>query len=302
MKKSAYFVGITYALSAALISAYYVSGGRWNTSSAFFITTLYMYIPLLGALVTHKLFSKEPTTTFLSASFSLNKWFFLAWMLPFAISILALFFSLKMPGVEFSRDLSGFFERYAKTMPPDQIEKLRMQMSRLPVHPALISLLQALIAGFTVNALVAFGEEAGWRGFLQNEFRALGFTKSSLLIGLIWGVWHAPIILMGHNYPEHPVPGVFMMILLCLLLSPLFSYIRLKSGSTLAAAIVHGTFNATAGLPLLMLKGGHELLIGSVGVAGMLALFTANLILIGYDRFLAKEKLIFKSNQTGYNN
>ena len=36
----------------------------------------------------------------------------------------------------------------------------------------------------------------------------MGFLKTSVLTGFIWGVWHAPIILQGHNYPQHPVAGV----------------------------------------------------------------------------------------------
>ena len=83
-------------------------------------------------------------------------------------------------------------------------------------------------------------EEIGWRGLLQRELGFMEFWKSSLTIGVIWGIWHAPIILQGHNYPEHPVIGVFMMTIWCILLAPIFSYIRLKSKSVIAAAIMHG--------------------------------------------------------------
>ena len=46
---------------------------------------------------------------------------------------------------------------------------------------------------------------------LQRELAELGLWKSSWVIGVIWGFWHAPLILQGHNYPQHPWAGVFMM-------------------------------------------------------------------------------------------
>jgi membrane protease YdiL (CAAX protease family) len=293
LKKTAWFIAVSYAFGLSLILGFHLSGGRWNTGAAFAVATLYMYTPLAAALLVQKLLFKKQARDFLFASFKLNRWFALAWALPFVLAVFTFLFSLAIPGAAFSPDLSGLFERMQKTLPPDQVEHLRSQMAHLPVSPVLISLFQAVIAGVSVNALFAFGEEAGWRGFLQHEFREWSFIKSSLVIGAIWGVWHAPIILMGHNYPEHPVPGVFMMVLLCLLLSPFFSYVRLKSGSTIAAAIVHGSFNAVAGLPILLLKGGNDLTVGITGLSGMAALVLIDAGIVIYDRFFAREKIIF---------
>ncbi len=81
------------------------------------------------------------------------------------------------------------------------------------------------VAGITIKSVAGFGEELGWRSFLVRQFRDMRFIKASLLTGIAWGFWHAPIILMGHNYPQFPVAGVFMMTMWCVLLSPLFLYI-----------------------------------------------------------------------------
>jgi uncharacterized protein len=279
-------------LSVSLILGFHFSGGQWNTPAAYAIATIYMYLPLLSAVLVQKWIFRGPLMEPLAIRFKFNGWFILAWLLPFLLACLALLFSLALPGVSFSQDLSGFFERLQRTVPADQVERLREQISRLPVHPAFIALAQALIAGVTVNALAAFGEEAGWRGFLLSELKGLGFFKASLMIGLIWGFWHAPLILMGHNYPEHPVAGIFMMILLCLLLSPFFTYLRLRTGSTIGAAVAHGSFNAAAGLPLMLLKGGGELTIGTLGAAGMAALVVLNAGIIVYDMRFAKKSVI----------
>lgn len=54
-----------------------------------------------------------------------------------------------------------------------------------------------LALGTTVNAVFAFGEEFGWRGYLLWELAPLAFWKASLAIGALWGVWHAPVIVAG---------------------------------------------------------------------------------------------------------
>ncbi len=75
------------------------------------------------------------------------------------------------------------------------------------IHPLWMLFINSLVAGATINAIAAFEEESGWRGFLLNKLKHQSFIKTSFTIGLIWGVWHAPIILAGHNYPDHPCHG-----------------------------------------------------------------------------------------------
>ncbi|HHY37750.1 MAG TPA: CPBP family intramembrane metalloprotease [Clostridia bacterium] len=152
-------------------------------------------------------------------------------------------------------------------------------------------LVQGLVAGITTNAVAAFGEELGWRGFLQREFglMGLGFWRSSALVGFIWGIWHAPLILQGHNYPRHPAAGVFMMIIGALLMLPILGYIRLKAKSVIAAAVFHRTFNGTYALSIMTIKGGNDLLTGTLGLAGFVSLAAVNLALLLCDRFFAKE-------------
>jgi membrane protease YdiL (CAAX protease family) len=143
----------------------------------------------------------------------------------------------------------------------------------------------ALIAGPTVNAFFAFGEEIGWRGFLQRELAHLGFWKLSLLTGLIWGIWHTPLILQGLNYPEHPLAGVGMMIAFTTLLSPLFAYVRTRTKSVIGAAIMHGSLNAVAGISVAFVKGGSDLLVGLTGLCGLVVLSFVNVLLYGTLRF-----------------
>jgi membrane protease YdiL (CAAX protease family) len=117
------------------------------------------------------------------------------------------------------------------------------------------------------------GEELGWRGYLLPKLLVLGEIPAMLISGVIWGLWHAPVILQGHNYPEHPLLGVGMMIVFTVLLGIFFSWLYLKTKSPWAPALGHGTVNAVAGLPLLFLTGVDLTLGGALtSVSGWLAL------------------------------
>lgn len=159
--------------------------------------------------------------------------------------------------------------------------------SPLPFSPALLfllMLLQGSILGAIFNFPFAFGEELGWRGLLVKETESLGFVKSSLVIGLIWGLWHAPIILQGHNYPGYTIVGIGMMTLFTITLSFLLTYLRQQSKSLIAPTVFHGAINAVApGLAIFIV--GENLLFGSVaGIAGIIAIAITALLFIKSDR------------------
>jgi len=291
VKKAALFTGLTFFFSYLLVILYFAFGGKWVNPGALIVATAYMFIPMAAAIVVQRLIYKEPVKKPLGISFRLNRWFLVAWLLPPVIAFAVLGVSLLFPAVEYSPEMAGMLERFKSVLPPEQLEQMKNQAAALPVHPIWIGLFQGLLAGITVNAVAGFGEELGWRGLLQRELGYLGFWKSSALIGLIWGIWHAPIILQGHNYPQHPVAGVFMMIIFTLLLSPIFSYVRLKAGSVLAAAVIHGSLNGTMGLSVMIIKGGNDLTVGVTGLAGLIVLFVVNAGIFTYDRYLAKEPL-----------
>lgn len=281
-RRSALFIGLTLAVSwtAALIS--YLAGVRWNTPAAQAFAVGYMFVPAIVAVVLQRMVFREAVKGPLGVSFRLNRWFVVAWLLPPVLAFAALGVSLLLPGVEYSPEMEGLFGRLRAVLPPDQMDRFRSQVRAARVHPVWLALLQGLGAGPTVNAVAGFGEELGWRGLLQRGLAYLGFWKMSAVVGLVWGIWHAPLILQGHNYPQHPVAGVFMMTAFTLLLAPIFAYVRLRSGSVIAAAILHGSLNGTSGLALMLIRGGSDLTVGVTGLAGLIVLCAANLILLRY--------------------
>ncbi|HLO29260.1 MAG TPA: CPBP family intramembrane glutamic endopeptidase, partial [Anaerolineales bacterium] len=69
-----------------------------------------------------------------------------------------------------------------------------------------------LIVGPFLGLIITFGEEYGWRGYLQTELTRLGRIRGVFLLGVIWGIWHWPVIWMGYNYPGQPVLGSIAMV------------------------------------------------------------------------------------------
>jgi membrane protease YdiL (CAAX protease family) len=283
-RKALVFVVLTFAVSWLLAGGYYALGGSLNQPLAIVVMLIYMFMPMTAAIIVQKAIYKQPLREPLGISFRPNRWFLVAWLLPGIAALLTIGTSVLVPGVQYSPDMAGFFAKYASALTPEQLAAMKAQMAAFPIHPLWIGLAEGLLAGITVNAVAAFGEELGWRGLLQHELSHLGFWKSSALIGLIWGIWHAPFIVRGYNYPQHPLAGVAMMTIFALLLSPILAYVRFKGKSVIAAAIAHGTLNGTAGVPLMVILGGNDLTVGMTGLAGFAVLAAINLAIFVFQR------------------
>lgn len=145
-------------------------------------------------------------------------------------------------------------------------------------------IMAAVVAGVTINALIAMGEELFWRGYLYEKLKHLGNLQASLRIGLLWGLWHAPVILMGYNYPTHPLLGILMMTFFTLSLSPLLYFFRQKGGAVMTPAIFHGTINASAALSLIIFEDPDPFLIGVTGFIGIIVMSFASWYVIHQDR------------------
>jgi len=287
------FLILTFVISFSTAAIYKLfAGGAVGNVSYTILGTIYMFIPGILAVIVKRLIFKEKLRSDLLLSFKINKWFFAAWLIMPIVSFVTLGVSLLFPGVTYNPEMTGLAERFASMTSPEQIEQLKTQIAALPVSPIWLILLMGLFAGLTINGLAAFGEELGWRGFLLYQFRNMSFAKASLLIGVIWGIWHAPLILMGHNYPQHPEIGVLMMVGLCVLITPVVIYFTIKSKSVIAAAILHGTMNATVTISIIPVSGGNDLLVGVPGLAGFIALMLVLTGIFVYDRFISKENIM----------
>ena len=161
---------------------------------------------------------------------------------------------------------------------PDLSEMAASAGMTIPVL-LVASMIQTVVVGPLLGLLIAFGEEYGWRGYLQGELVKLGRVRGVLLVGVVWGVWHAPIIAMGHNYPGYPVLGPIAFLVFNLILSVFFGYVVLKTGSVWLAAVMHGVFNQGYSFLIMMVNTPNDPLFSfgagvyGIGFALVLALF-----------------------------
>lgn len=114
--------------------------------------------------------------------------------------------------------------------------------------------LVALTLNVTVTTLSTLGEEIGWRGWLWPALRPLGVLRGSVVGGVIWSLWHLPIVLIGHNYPGAPRPAaIAMFAVACIAMSFLFGAITERAqGNPIPAGVAHAVVNAALGTVLAL--------------------------------------------------
>jgi uncharacterized protein len=107
-------------------------------------------------------------------------------------------------------------------------------------------LMLLLVVGTPVSALLAFGEEYGWRGYLLPRLLPLGEVRASVVVALIWAPWHLPVLLVGLNFPgKNPLAVLGMMTAGVLALSLLFTrFFVAAGGAVVTVALLHGSLNA----------------------------------------------------------
>ena len=165
--------------------------------------------------------------------------------------------------------------------------------AEIPPVPVLVLLAVGggIVAGFTLNGLLAFGEEYGWRGYLWERLEPRGRPATIGAIGALWGLWHAPLILVvGFNYPDDRLAGVVAMTAFTVAMSWPLDELRRATGSPVAPAILHGAINGTAGL-FVLLTGGDRLWAAPMGLLGAAAFLPAGIAIHRLvDRTLAREQ------------
>ncbi|MCM1090183.1 MAG: CPBP family glutamic-type intramembrane protease [Muribaculum sp.] len=108
----------------------------------------------------------------------------------------------------------------------------------------------AMMVSGAIASFAAFGEEAGWRGYMMPKLiRLCGVPKAILIGGSIWGMWHWPLTYIGHNfgteYLGYPFVGFAMMCVLCIFIGIILTFLTYRSGSVWPAAILHAVNNSS---------------------------------------------------------
>ena len=112
-----------------------------------------------------------------------------------------------------------------------------------------MKLIRTLTIGGVMACIAALGEEIGWSGFFVPELAKLtSFTKTALVRGIVWSVWHYPIIISGLYAPDvaKEVPLWYQLICFTIILTGMsfaFTWFRLKSGSLWTGMFLHASHN-----------------------------------------------------------
>jgi len=202
-----------------------------------------------------------------------------AWLVPPAVGIASTVLVLALGLGRFDLSMSAMVDK----LPPEGRQLVADQVKHFgPLLPVLV-MVQALFGAVLVNTIPCFGEEFGWRGYLQMRLERFGMVRSALLTGLIWGVWHVPIVAQGHNYPGEPVWGSLLFIVFCGVWGVILGWLRNASGSVLAPTIAHASINGPAVATMMFVSGSHVLVGGLIGVVGiaLAVLFAAWLSVTG---------------------
>src|SRR5438093_581909 len=121
-----------------------------------------------------------------------------------------------------------------------------------------------------------------------------GFA-TAVLYGSFWGLWHAPIIMGGFNYPGHPVLGPVMMCVLTIALALTQTALRLRYDSVFLTSFFHASIN-TQGLGVLplLVVGVSPILGGITGLVGI-----ATFMVLGVVLLAGTPERLFRSDGTG---
>ncbi len=195
-----------------------------------------MYIPLTTVLIVLVL-----------SSFSLDRVleFILRWL---RIDLYVIIISLVVPLVPFTVTL--LYIRTANLLSMidmDVLDKILGKISRYRIRAWLKLLLLSYLASLTVNAIVAMGEEYGWRAFLFPKLHTyVGIVLAIIISGIIWGLWHIPLISLLKFKSKFYDPKInsIQYILFCLILAIPESVLLVKTSSIIPVAVFHGAVNS----------------------------------------------------------
>lgn len=117
----------------------------------------------------------------------------------------------------------------------------------------------AIITQVAISVIMffpAFGEEWGWRGYMMPKLMELMPKPAAVIVGgIIWGLWHAPLTVSGHNfgtnYPGFPFVGIGLMCVLCIIFNAFLTLLTERTESIYPASFAHMVNNNCSPFVLL---------------------------------------------------
>jgi membrane protease YdiL (CAAX protease family) len=230
ISKIATFLVITFGFSS-IFYALIISAGTVNAQGGLYLMGL-MWSPGIAGLVTQLLFERSLRQMGWRPGKAKYQW--LGYLLP-------VIYGLVMYGIVWLTGLGGFSL--------EKLAQIGAAQSGLQIQStaafALVYLLILIIVGTISSIFSALGEEIGWRGVLVPTLaKTTTFTKTALISGLTWSLWHVPVLISADYNTGTPAGYALVCFVVSVVgLSFVFAWLRLKSGSLWPAVLLHASHN-----------------------------------------------------------
>lgn len=261
---------VAYSLEFFIVMPLVGSTDADQAMAAQSILSSVMFVPAFGAILIRWLTKEQLTITNLMINLRLKenlKYYGLAW---FGAAALILFgtvlYFLLSPG-KFD---PGF--GYVRMILTEQAKETGTEVTDQIIQRAiLLQFVMGVVMSPFADLLGGLGVEWGFRGYLLpkmlKHFKAV---PAVLLTGVIFGLWNAPLVVMGQNYglgyPGYPVTGILLMCLYCTTTGVLLSYVTIKTKSIIPAVMARGVLNGFNSIGVLFssMDNPYNLLLGPV--------------------------------------
>ncbi len=271
---------VTYSVEIAIIRPLAAEENNMMKPFLQLLIASIMFLPALGVLLT-RLITKEGFRNSLIGLPNFKKnfpYYLFAWFGPVILTVVGtIFYFLIFPN-KFDPALSTLAKVY-------QASGLEMSAAQMQSTIAL-QVIASILLGPLLNLITCFGEEWGWRGYLLPKMKRKFKILPVLLInGLIWGIWHAPLTALGHNYGTgytgFPFTGILAMIIFCIVLGTILSYVTIKTNSCIPAVFAHGSINSIGSVGIYFAADGGNPFLGPspTGILGGIGFIVAAVIL-----------------------
>lgn len=278
------YLAVCFGLTWTLEIGALLLGVRFATLSVATVAflALIMFIPAASAYLVRRWLTGEG---FASAGLRIERWkpYLFVWLgVPCAFGIIYFLTAILRLGV-FSTDLSLFLRQFPP-LPPGK---------HLPPAPVFFAVLGigSVTFGLLFTTLFTFGEEFGWTGYLLPKLLPLGRWKAVALYGVVWGLWHAPVIVGGYNYPGHPISGVALMCVFTTAVGLTQCALLIRYSSVFLTSFLHASINSQArGIWAVLFTSVAPLSGGALGILGCAVIGVIGVYLLASTRSAASEE------------
>ena len=246
-KRLLIYLGLSFGMAWLIFFVFIFTGHTWAGSSPEMLSlvSLGMLAPAVAHVITRKITNEGFRLTgensmMLGIDLKGKKWIFflLAMFLPVLYSTLG----------------DGIIWLFC----PEAFGDATTSIFVVIIYP-LITVVYGVVLSFA-----AFGEEFGWRGYMMPKLiELMGMPKAIIIGGIIWGLWHAPLTCVGHNfgmdYPGFPYFGIILMCLFCTALGTVLIYVTIKTNSIWPAAFMHAVNNSMPSALVLFMNQNVEI-------------------------------------------